>query len=244
MPETSIIITNYNGERCVQDAIRSVCDLKKEDYKDFDLTIVDDGSSDNSLNVIERSISEFSKDVDIETKIITKENGGTASARNAGLKGTSSKFVGFLDCDDQYLSGKISKSIEYLSMGDHIGIVYSDYISKDDAGRTQYVSRPTYSYDRLFEDCIVSTNCFVNRKAVESVGLFDESIKIIEDYDLWLRICSNGYIGMHIPFPGFLYYDLSSNKTNVEMKNGGMLFGKETTFIKKRITEGKIVLSS
>lgn len=98
MPEISIIIDNYNYGQYVGDAVRSVL---SQDYSDFELIIVDDGSIDNSREII----SSFT---DSRIKTIFKDNGGQLSAFNEGFKAASGKIVCFLDSDDLYQQGYLS----------------------------------------------------------------------------------------------------------------------------------------
>lgn len=105
MHEISIIIDNYNYGQYVGDAIRSVL---LQDFSDFELIIVDDGSTDNSREVI----SSFT---DSRIKTIFKENGGQLSAFNEGFKAASGKIICFLDSDDLYQQGYLSAAAEYYS---------------------------------------------------------------------------------------------------------------------------------
>lgn len=105
MPEISIIIDNYNYGQYVGDAVRSVF---SQDYSDFELIIVDDGSTDNSREVI----SSFT---DSRIKKIFKENGGQLSAFNEGFKAASGKIICFLDSDDLYQQGYLCTVAEQFS---------------------------------------------------------------------------------------------------------------------------------
>lgn len=242
MTDLSIVITNYNGESYIDKSIQSVFDCS-DDYDKFELVIVDDGSSDNSKEVIENKITESPSN--IHCKFIQQENRGTAGARNTGVKESSGTIIGFLDADDVYLKGKIKKSVEAFDIHELVGIVYTDYFSQKSDGSSMYNCKPEYSFDKLMHNCIISTNSFIKKSLFDSIGGFDENVKIIEDYDFWLRSCKLGWYAIKVPEPLFTYSDHDDNKTNSEIKSGGETFMKETVFIKERVSKGEnIVLST
>ena len=208
MTKCSIIIPNYNQghflERSVSSAVAQT--VNKED---LEIIIVDDGSKDNSLLTAQLLISKFN---DSTITLIKKQNGGTASARNAGILASSGEYIGFLDADDEYHPQKAEISIKYLDKAKEVGLVYSDYLEVFPE-RTVYNAKPDFNPSVLKNECIVSTNSFIKRSVVNTVGLFNESIKIIEDYDYWLRISAANFMCLRIPVPLFTYYNHGENKT-------------------------------
>jgi len=206
----SIIIPNYNQghflERSVSSAMRQT--LNPSEYE---IIIVDDGSKDNSLLIAQNIISQ-NKTHDI--KLIKKPNGGTASARNAGMVNSSGKYIGFLDADDEYAPQKAELSIKYLEFGSEVGLVYSDYIEVNEQ-KMFYTAKRDFDPSILKQHCIVSTNSFIKRDIINTVGYFNEAIKIIEDYDYWMRISAANYMCLRIPMPLFTYYLHGQNKTVV-----------------------------
>ena len=236
MIDTSIVVTNYNSEFFIPRALKSVF-AQTYPAERYELIFVDDGSSDRSVlaaDVFMRKNNEKG----IKTSIIEKENGGTASARNAGVEASSGMYIGFLDVDDSYLPEKTSKSVDILSSCVGVDIVYSDYVTEWSGSEHSLTMKPPYSLERLFETCVISTNSFVKKSAIDRVGGFDEKIKIIEDYDLWLRICASGGMAKHIPQHLFTYTEHELSKTNQEKSNGMSLFEKETSLIKNRVMRG------
>lgn len=233
--KVSIVITCYNDAEFIEGAINSVVNQEYENSL-YEIIIVDDGSSDESVNIIHRTIKDLGDKV--KCSVFVKENGGTASARNLGVKESSGEFIGFLDADDEYLPLKIAKSIDSMSFGPNIGIVYSDYITKRSDSDHSLTMKFPFSWDFLMQECIISTNSFIAKQAWIDVGGFDETISIIEDYDLWLRICLKGYMARHIPEHLFVYNDRDGNKTNTEKKNGLKVFNLESKRIKDRILGG------
>jgi glycosyltransferase involved in cell wall biosynthesis len=235
--DVSIVITNYNHENIIEKAIASAIG---QDYPEdrFEIVVVDDGSSDSSVKRISKYAQEHNER-GIAFSLVEKENGGTASARNCGVLNSQGKYIGFLDGDDEYLPQKTELSVEALEFGPNIGIAYSDYVTKWNENEHSLTLKFPYSWDMLLNECIISTNSFITRKAWEDVGGFDEEIKIIEDYDLWLRICSKGFMARHIPTHLFIYNESPNNKTNTEKANGMKLFNRESKHIIERVMSGQ-----
>lgn len=208
MIKCSIIIPNYNQGHLLE---RSVLSATQQtiDKSEFEIIIVDDGSKDNSLLIAQSLIAKFQ---DYNIKLIKKPNGGTSSARNAGIAQSSGEYIGFLDADDEYHAQKSEISMKYLDMAPEVGLVYSDYIEIF-PDKTLYNAKPDFNAEILKHECIVSTNSFIKRSVVSTIGLFNESIKLIEDYDYWLRISAANFMCLRIPAPLFRYYNHGQNKT-------------------------------
>jgi len=206
----SIIIPNYNQGhflwRSVNSAIKQTLDPSE-----YEIIIVDDGSKDNSLLIAQDIIA---KNKSHNIKLIKKKNGGTASARNAGIVNSVGEYIGFLDADDEYAPEKSEISIKYLNFGPEVGLVYSDYFEVH-GSKLFYSAKRDFNPEILKRDCIVSTNSFIKRCILSNVGYFNESIKIIEDYDYWMRISAANYMCLRIPMPLFTYYVHGQNKTVV-----------------------------
>ena len=212
---TSIIITNYNQGRFFKDAFDSVI---AQTYVNKEIVIVDDGSTDNSLDIIKKILSEYKGN--IPYKLITKENGGTASARNVGIKNSNGQFLAFLDVDDIYYLDKVSVSVgKLLEYNGAIGVAYSDYdILYENTGNRKREIKAPFDSDLLLQFCMVSTNSVVHRVVFETVGLFDETIRGMEDYEFWLR-ASTKFTFCHIPFALFCYREHGNNKSLTTNRN-------------------------
>ncbi len=127
-PLVSVILCNYNYDRFVAEAVESVLE---QTYKNFELIIVDDGSTDNSKNVI----SAYN---DQRIKAVFKENGGQASAFNAGMKLAKGDFIAFLDSDDKWRKNKIEKVVQTYAKGDFSVVQHNLEIID---GNSQFVGR-------------------------------------------------------------------------------------------------------
>ena len=140
-PSVSVIINNYNYENFIEQAVASVLD---QDYKNIELVIVDDGSSDNSKEIISRYSG--------QAEILIKENGGQASAFNAGFYKSSGDIVCFLDSDDYFFAGKVAKVVDLFGKYAEAGWVFHQlqYTDKNGAFLPDVEERATE--DLIFTD--------------------------------------------------------------------------------------------
>lgn len=204
----SVIIPTYNRKLIVESAIRSVLNQKFEDYE---IIVVDDGSTDGTR--------EYLESLNLPIKIISKQNGGVASARNAGIKVALGKYIAFLDSDDSWLPDKLSAQISYLEAHPEIPLVYIDEyieVNGEVLVETRF-QRANVSDDvknnfllpGFIQQTPIHTSSVMIRKNVfDEIGYFNETLKIHEDSELWNRISMKykfGYID--IPLAIFRYKD-------------------------------------
>jgi glycosyltransferase involved in cell wall biosynthesis len=187
-PAISVIIGVFNGERYIRDAVASVL---SQSFSDFELLIIDDGSTDGTADVIKR----FS---DARIRYHYQENLGISAARNAGIKHSKGNYIAFLDCDDIWLEDRLMKQHDLLSENAATGAVYSDcYIAGESIDDTKY-GRGFFSIvspkkGRIFKELlsanmIPSPTMLIRKECFERTGLFDTSLSSAADYDMWLRI--------------------------------------------------------
>ncbi|HPU29249.1 MAG TPA: glycosyltransferase [Syntrophorhabdaceae bacterium] len=177
----SIIITTYNRKHFLFDAVHSVI---QQDFDDKEIIVIDDGSDDGSYEIVK----------DMPVKYLWKPNGGISSARNAGIKISKGEYIAFLDVDDRWLKGKLKKQIKAMEEEGYL-ISYTDEIWLKNGKRINQKKRhKKYSgwiFERCLPLCIISPSSVVIRRDIfEVVGLFDESLPVCEDYDMWLRVTS------------------------------------------------------
>ncbi len=212
LPLVTVVIPNHNYGHWIADAIKSVvseaypAELKQ-------MVIVDDNSTDSSWEVVTNLFSDILKS-DNDNVIgyinnckmaLTRNTTGTAgpsATRNVGIKAAweTTDLYGFLDADDIYLQGKISRSVsKFCEDKLRIGFIYSDYDTVNTAtGLKISEYKEPFSRNRLVKECIVHSACIVSKTALERCGLYDETLRTCEDYDMWLRI-SEQFVGIHIP---------------------------------------------
>jgi glycosyltransferase involved in cell wall biosynthesis len=187
-PKISVVIPCHNSEKIVPDAINSVL---KQSERDFELIMVDDGSTDGTAAVIE-SIN------DPRVKLVRQENKGASAARNTGINAARGDYVAFLDHDDLWLPTFLEKTVTLLDRDPQaIMVAANQYWQKhpSDHDTTLYdcVKFDNSRNEILFEDLIrrniISTSAsVVRREALIQCGGFDEELRVAEDYNLWLKI--------------------------------------------------------
>lgn len=232
-PLVSIILPNYNNARYVAEAIESVL---KQTYTNWELIVIDDGSSDNSVEIIQKVIY---RDERIKL-IINPVNKGVSASRNEGLKTCKGDFVCFLDSDDIFLPNKLTDQVEYLLQNNTIGLVYSNQLVGDEKlsiiGKSEYFMPSMAIKEFMSIRNLFSTLCvMIRRELIKQVGYFD--IKLIggEDWDYWIR-CSEKTTFYHLKRDVAIYRQHSAQSHNniVKMKQARILV------IKKHFNKGNM----
>lgn len=181
--EVAVVLPCYNAETTLQRALDSVF---IQTYTDFHVYAVDDGSTDRTLQVLAANAHRCS--------YVSQVHRGPAAARNRAIRMANSPFVAFLDADDEWLPAKLERQIAFLKDQPGVGLVCSLCLLRDstnESGRVPLGSAQVSG--RLFKELV--RNCFVftptvviRRRCLEDVGLFQESLVVSEDFNLWLRI--------------------------------------------------------
>ena len=198
----SVIIPAYNAEKFIDRSIKSVLD---QNYADFELIIVDDGSTDGTKGQIEQ----FSDD---RIRYVYQENGGVSAARNKGVLESKGEYVCFLDSDDEWKPGHLTLLCELIEKYSDCGLYVTGYDIRLSNGEVVHKSEQILRAieDENFESddgfgllnnhgYFLNTNTVCCRKDVfYKVGLFAKGIKNGEDDDMWYRI--------------FAYYSLAISK--------------------------------
>lgn len=193
-PKASLVITNYNKGHLVQRAIRSCLNqLLLRDY--VEVVVVDDGSTDNSVEMI----AEFLPSISL---VALPKNSGVAVASNVGLKEARGEYWMRVDADD-YLSASASMFMgQVLDANANFGFVYADHIRVNRAGRQAELVRLD-SQEALFEH---GAGVLFRTDLLRNIGGYDESLRNAEDYDLLVRLVQAGVEGFRIPVPLYRYY--------------------------------------
>lgn len=188
----SVIIPTYNRKEALIKAVDSVL---SQTYTNFELIIVDDGSTDDTSLMFKDNDNENGK-----IKYIYQENGGVSKARNIGIKFAKGEFISFLDSDDEWFPKKLEKQIDFLKKNKNIKICHTNEIwIKNGVRINQHNKHKKYGgwiYQKSLYLCLISPSAVIIHKSVfEDVGMFNEEFKAGEDYDLWLRITPYYEIG-------------------------------------------------
>lgn len=185
----SVIIPLYNKEHFVKETIESVL---AQTYNDFELIIVNDGSTDNSVNII-------SKFDDSRIIIVDQKNAGVSAARNHGLRIARGEFISFLDADDTWGAGFLKAMSDLAQQYPHESVFGAAQENRPITTLPQGVSIVkdfcTYFY------CFCTGSLFIKKNVFENIGFFRQNIQIGEDFDMWLRIaCRYNYVYLNEPF--------------------------------------------
>ncbi|MHB8110620.1 MAG: glycosyltransferase family 2 protein [Syntrophorhabdaceae bacterium] len=179
MPKVSAIITTYNRRRYLKDAVASVM---SQDYGDKEVIVIDDGSTDNTRDDAAA----------LPVRYIWKKNGGISSARNEGIRIAEGDYIAFLDVDDLWKKKKLSMQIRAMEETGML-LSYTDEVWIRNGKRmNQKLRHRKYSgciFEHCLPLCIISpSSVVIHRRIFDDIGIFDESLPVCEDYDMWLRI--------------------------------------------------------
>ena len=183
MPKVSVIIPTYNRLPMLKEALDSVL---SQDFDDFELIVVDDGSTDGTAEVI--------KGYGGRVKLLQyPENRGVSAARNQGILKARGKYIAFLDSDDLWVKGKQKIQVAFLDDNPHYPLCYTDEIWIRKGRRVnpkfKHAKYSGWIFEKCLPLCTISPSSAMMRKALFSkVGLFDEALPVCEDYDFWLRV--------------------------------------------------------
>lgn len=199
-PLVSIIITCCNQASFIASAIQSAL---SQHYADKEVIVVDDGSRDASRSIIEK--------YPMIKKFFTDHPHTAAYARNLGMRHAHGKFAICLDGDDLLDPSYLKSTVPAMERSPHINVVYTDRIVSEGKKRSVWRFRPFCRDQLLRFNYIPSPALFRWKKAIES-GMQNESLRILEDYDFWLKMTRNAY-AYYIPHPLYTYRVHHSNKS-------------------------------
>lgn len=192
------VIPCCNHEKWVGQAIMSMVNQTRPVDN---LVVIDDSSGDNSLEAIKSCVVNGKvRGTSIPCHVLqSSKRCGPSASRNAGIKALwdKSDYFALLDSDDWYYPEKIELSLKELA-DPKVGVAYSDYDTfNEQAGLTLRQFKQAYARELLLRECIINCDSVVSKRAFERVGLFEESLRCVEDYDLWLRLTEH-FIAVHL----------------------------------------------
>jgi hypothetical protein len=201
MPAVSVIIPAYNQSHYLAEAIQSVLG---QTYPDFEIIVVDDGSTDDTPAVAKR----FN---DPRVRYIYQENRGLSGARNTGIRNSVGEYLTYLDSDDLFSEEKLALLVEELEKNQSIGFVAGQAIPIDENGRRVgkiFNSPPPEDIHLLLiRNPFHVGSVMLRRSWQEKAGEFDEKLRSYEDWDMWLRLalagCSMGWVAQPVSYYRF-----------------------------------------
>lgn len=225
-PRISVVIPAFNAAGYIAQALESVA---AQDMAELEVIVVDDGSSDGTAKVVAEGFPWVT--------LLRKENGGAGSARNLGVAHARGSHVAFLDADDVWLPGKLHAQWAYLQADPDCHFcctAFEHWIPED--GEAAWVhprdgadaldpERSGWVYHLLLLDCFVWTSTvLVERHLLAQVGGFDESLRLGQDYDLWLRIARRSPVHcLATPFARYRHHARSATARGAQANYGARL---------------------
>ena len=184
-PEISVVMPAYNASRTVGAAVDSVL---AQTFTDFELIVVDDGSQDDTADVV------GARD-DPRVTCVRTTNGGVSTARNRGVERARGSFIAFLDSDDAWLPEKLERQRAAMSAMPQVGLCFAETQFVDDDLRPTAlqpaVHRSDWTVALLLEGNIVAgsaSSAMARASVVAESGGFDPSLSLCADWDMWLRM--------------------------------------------------------
>ncbi|MCM1251276.1 MAG: glycosyltransferase [Clostridium sp.] len=186
--KVSIIIPTYNRADCIEKSVRSVLE---QTYREFELIIVDDGSTDNTQDVINSIEDERMRYIKMP------ENHGASAARNEGIRQAAYEYIAFQDSDDWWKPDKLEKQMQALMDNPQAGMVYCAYeCNRFDGDITIVPDEQIPLHDKqgdiyeklLCRNTIGAPTVLARRECFSKVGLFCENLSCLEDWELFMRI--------------------------------------------------------
>lgn len=195
LPLVSIVAPCYNAEKYLEAALESIF---AQDYGNFEVIIVDDGSTDNSLAMLQA----LQKTYDFQ--LYTQPNQGVSATLNNGLKHAKGVYVSTPDLDDIMLPQSISVRARYLDEHPEVGCVGALIVYMDSEGtdtkKQQRTEIKKFSFDEILSNAVVigAPASLYRMEALKAAGFYDPSIKV-QDFQMTLRIASKGYETHELP---------------------------------------------
>lgn len=184
-PKVSIIIPVFNGSNFLRQAIDSALD---QSYENCEIIVVNDGSIDDGAT------EKIALSYEDKIRYFHKENGGVSSALNLGIEKMAGEYFSWLSHDDLYLPHKIQTQMDYLRNNAKNVILYSDFdVIDSESGylktkREAYIPPDKFKLHLMISHPINGCTALIPKCFLLEVGFFDESLKTVQDYDLWYRL--------------------------------------------------------
>ncbi len=200
MPRVSVVIPTFNCERFIR---RTVGSALRQTYRDFEIIVVDDGSTDGTQAVL----AEYGEAL----HYIKQANQGASAARNAALSRATGEYIAYLDADDLWHPEKLAHQVEYLDANPSCGFVHTEVAVIDEQDSVLYarfnketgrtVPQGKCLRDILQRSHIQTLTVLERRSAFDRAGKFDLRLPVAQDYLHWIQVTLQGYEVGYLPEP-------------------------------------------
>lgn len=206
-PLVSIIMPTYNRAFIIKKAIESVI---TQNYKNWQLLIIDDGSTDNTYDVVKSYL------FDDRIQYFSCARSGVCRSRNRGLCVASGEYIAYLDTDDSWKPYFLSKMVQTLEDNPYLSSAYCGYVSHFENGSAK-INFESFDYSKLKNGNYIGLVTYVHTmECYLEFGGFDENLTRLVDWDLILKFAKHGEVGA-VPILGVDYYDGSWGRiSNIE----------------------------
>jgi len=213
MLSITVIIPSFNRAYCLERALNSVL---KQSYLPQSIIVVDDGSTDETESLIKTKYP--------KVEYYKQENAGVSSARNSGIRQSSTDWIALLDSDDEWLPNKLERQVDILNQSPESKLCHTEEIWIRNGKRVNQMNKHQKSGGWIFEKClplcaISPSSVLMHKSLFSEKGLFREDLPACEDYDLWLKICAS-YPVLYLEEPGILKY--GGHEDQLSQKYWGM----------------------
>ncbi len=263
MPKVSVIIPTYNRAKFLPRALESVL---RQTYRDFEIIIVDDGSTDNTKEIVESYINLQTRQPvnPLTIRYVYQENKGPGAARNTGIKQARGEYIAFLDSDDMWSQERLEKTVNYIEIHNFDWVCTASYRVMETNGEKE--KEPYYIQSDFLDSSgkelnllknglfffssvpIYLISLLIRKNCFEKVGFFDETFRIGEDFDMFLRFEENNLRGGYLNEPLSIYRinqtsitqseNISGLKESLRLaKKHALLLGLQKRHIRKSYSE-------
>jgi glycosyltransferase involved in cell wall biosynthesis len=211
MPLISIVVPACNAEKTILQTINSVI---KQSFIDFELLVINDGSTDDTLKRLEEIH-------DRRLRVYSIENQGVAAARNWGIEKSKGQYISFIDADDLWAPRKLEMQLEKLEKNSDAGVAYSWTVVIDVSGKYLFAQSPPHFEGDVFaplrKECFIASgsNILMLRQCVKSVGFFDQNFVDAHDWEYYIRLAKKWPFVMVPQYHIFYRYSPSSMCTAI-----------------------------
>ena len=188
-PKVSVVIPSYNSAPFIK---RTLASVLAQTFRDFEIIVSDDGSTDDTVNVVENFLKNNSS---VPWKILKNPYKGPGAARNAGIMASSGEWIAFLDSDDLWFPHKLEKVMKYAKRNKRAQLItHSELCLFPDGSTKVFLYYKMYKkgldpFLNFWRKNLLATSAVVLKKDIFKLsGYFDETLYNNQDYDLWLRV--------------------------------------------------------
>ncbi len=226
MATLSVVMTVYNGEKTILETVSSVC---KQSYRDWELIIINNGSTDKTLQALQSLEDE-------RIKIFSYPHVDLPTSLNRCISHATGEFLAFVDADDLWTSDKLELQLQALQQNPQAGVAYSWTSFIDEKGKLLAKGDPIFFQGHVLTNLLTSnfiasgSNPLIRLQAIKSVGFFDPKCGSCTDWDYWLRIAANWEFVVVPKYQVFYRQSSRSTSSKIEEMEKGCLFVVEKTF--------------